>query len=260
MALNLITAPTPVAPAGLADYVAQNNLLEAGFLNTEQPLRVISGNIPESTVLQIGDAIYRADGDTAIGGVASDYVKVTPAGATAAADYVASLAGVTWNKTYNGYYDVGGNLYIFDEGKALAAGQIATVFGRYLMQNGDGNIPGNITTLGGIDAGNNGNFLKIKVMNIGDWDMNTDQSKAVAHGLTKTKILAVTGYVRNDSEGYRYPFGTADSASDGDMEVWVLRVGDTNIDLFRLVGGQMDSVSFQATSYNRGELVIIYEV
>lgn len=148
MALNLITAPTPVAPAGLADYVAQNNLLEAGFLNTELPLRVISGNIPESAVLHVAGAIYRADADTAIGPTgATDYVKITPAGATASADYVADLTGVTWHADYSGYYDVGGNLYIFDEGKAVNAGEIATVFGRFLMQesNGDVNIGGDLS-------------------------------------------------------------------------------------------------------------------
>ena len=140
MALNLIVAPTPVAPAGLADYVAQNNLIEAGSLNTEQPLRVISGDIPESTVLQIGGAIYRADSDTAITGGASDYVKVTPAGATASAAYVADLTGVTWNKTYNGYYDVSGNLYVFNESKALYNGEIAAIQTRYLNIEEDGNI------------------------------------------------------------------------------------------------------------------------
>lgn len=138
MALNLITAPEPVAPEDLDDYVAQNNLTEALNLMMEQPLRVISGNIPESAVLQIGGAIYRADSDTAITGGASDYVKITPAGATASAAYVADLSGVTWNKTYNGYYDVSGNLYIFNEAKALIDGEIATVQTRYLETDEDG--------------------------------------------------------------------------------------------------------------------------
>ncbi len=62
---------------------------------------------------------------------------------------MANLAGVTWNAAYNGYYDVSGNLYIFNEGKAVQAGEIASVFSRFLMQEENGDInPGNDIILG----------------------------------------------------------------------------------------------------------------
>jgi hypothetical protein len=140
MAINLITAPTPTAPASLADYQAQNNLLEAGFLNGMDKIQFDSNLILEGAVFNIGGAIYRADSNTAITGTPSNYVKITPAGSTASAAYVSNLSGVSWDAAYNGYYDGSGNLYLFDEGKALYNGQIATVFGKYLQQQKNGDV------------------------------------------------------------------------------------------------------------------------
>lgn len=253
MALNLITAPTPSAPSGLADYVAQNNLLEAGFLNINSPLQVISGNIPESAVFQIGGAIYRADSDTAISGVASDYVKITPSGATASAAYVANLTGVSWNSDYNGYYDVSGNLYIFHEGLALVAGEISTVFGRYAMQLANGDTP----VIG------NGKALLPKVIDIGDWNMDSTQSVDIAHGISDhTKIRAVSAVIRKDDETDHYVLGgiKLSTLPEEASTAWISYYDSTNVGLYRTTGGFFDSAVFDATSFNRGWITIWYEV
>jgi len=116
--------PYPEAlPTATSDYVKQNNLIETGFLRVNDPWPIVGGNIVRGSVFQLGGTVYLATSDTAIGGVASDYVKLTPSGdgSTCSADYVASLAGVSWNDAYNGYYDVGGNLYVFDEFQAFHA-------------------------------------------------------------------------------------------------------------------------------------------
>ena len=86
----------------------------------------MGSNVVKGAVFQVGGATYLATADTAITGSASDYVKLTISvdGLSLAPSYVADLTGVTWSSTYNGYYDVGGNLYIFDELKAYAAGTI----------------------------------------------------------------------------------------------------------------------------------------
>lgn len=231
MALVLLTEITPVAPASLADYVAQNELLEASFLHGQDKINFDSDLILEGSIFNIGGSVYRADADTAITGVASDYVKITPAGATASAAYVSNLTGVTWNSAYNGYYDVGGNLYLFDEGKALYNAQIATVFGRYAMQqkSGDvycgrdlylkrhltisGNIVGNalisgLSTIGGTlgvtgaetaaSHKNDNVFLKWKLFT-GNLDGNGDAN--FAHGITVTKIIG-TIYSRYNGTYY----------------------------------------------------------
>lgn len=129
MAINRLLAPTD-PPTANADWTRLNALVSALALHQEQPLRIIGSNVVKGALFQIGGTLYLADADTAITGTPSNYVKITPSGdgSTCSASYVSSLTGVTWSSTYNGYYDSGSpaSLYIFDEGKAYTAGQIAS--------------------------------------------------------------------------------------------------------------------------------------
>ncbi len=124
--MGIVRVPYPNAlPTVVGDYQAQNNLLYAAFLYAQHPVPVVAGNIVKGAVFNVGGTVYQATADTAIGGGASAYVKITPAGAAATADYVANLAGVAWNDTYAGYYDGAGNLYLFDEAVAISSGALA---------------------------------------------------------------------------------------------------------------------------------------
>ena len=125
MALVLKTAPVD-PPVSDSDWTRTQELITMLFLGNNGPiLRVVGGNIVKGSVFQIGGAIYYADSDTAISGVESDYVKITPAGATASASYVDDLSGVSWNDEYNGYVDASGNLYVFDETIAISDGKLS---------------------------------------------------------------------------------------------------------------------------------------
>jgi len=128
MPIKKITAPSEV-PTSVVDYAAQNNLLEALLLSVQGAQRIVGANVAKGAIFYFGGTTYKADADTAISGSASDYVKLTPSvdGLTLAPSYVANLSGVAWNSTYNGYYDVSGNLYEFDETKAYAAGAISAI-------------------------------------------------------------------------------------------------------------------------------------
>lgn len=123
MALNRLdfgTTPNPVT----GDWALNAAILAKAFQNTYDPLQFVSTNIPQGATFQIGGVIYYGSSDTAITGTPSAYVKLTPnagdSGATCDAAFVANLTGVTWSKIYNGYYDVSGNLHIFDEILAIA--------------------------------------------------------------------------------------------------------------------------------------------
>ena len=175
MALNRIDYPANLTTQ--ADFSQHSELIETRFLDqVTPPLQVVAGVIPQGVVLQIGGAVYRSDSDTTITGTPSDYVRVTPDGATATAAYVSTLAGVSWAKQYAGYYDGSDNLYLFDEGKALAAGDIASVFGRYLSQqeNGDVRVGGTLNA-GNVNTGNGA--TEIFDMN---QDLRTDDNVAFA--------------------------------------------------------------------------------
>lgn len=128
-AINKVTYPA-TTPAAVSDYQKQNAQIAALVLVTDDAQKIIGTNVVKGSLFNVGGTPYLADGDVAISGVASAYVKLTPSvdTLTLAPSYVASLTGVTWNSTYNGYYDVSGNLYVFDEILALASGAIATAY------------------------------------------------------------------------------------------------------------------------------------
>jgi hypothetical protein len=153
MAIIRIPYPEPL-PLYSSDYVKQNNLIEQLFLCTYRPVEIVSGNIQRGAVIQCGGTVYYADADTAITGTPSDYVKLTPSGdgSSLSASYVANLTGVSWNQAYNGYYDVSGNLYIFNEAIALGNGEISAVKTKYLQQdqNGDVSIGNDLKVYGSI--------------------------------------------------------------------------------------------------------------
>ena len=122
MAINKITDPSAL-PTSTDDYVAQNNAINTHTLNTTPPYPVSGSNIVKGSVFNIGGDLFYTDSDTAITGVSSDYVKLTPGATTAVPTYETAAnitANVTWNDAYNGYYDSSGNLYIFDEVNAFS--------------------------------------------------------------------------------------------------------------------------------------------
>ena len=94
----------------------------------------------------------------------------------------------------------------------------------------------------------NGNLITT-IVNIGDWNMDTDTSVTIAHGIADyTKIRAINVMIRNDATtsvscliGIYGAIGTVDS---------------TNIELTRATSGAFDSVNYDSTSYNRGYITI----
>jgi len=128
MSLDRVSVVTPTAPVAITDYQAIIAQLEAR-LDAFTGREIVDGStIREGTIIVVGGVAYKATTDTSITGSASNYVKITPAGATASAAFVANLTGVSWSNAYGGYYDVGGNLHIFDEARAKNEGVISSVY------------------------------------------------------------------------------------------------------------------------------------
>lgn len=117
-------------PTADADWTSINNQIELLFLAINLPFRVdyAANLVKKGATFYISGTKYLCDDDTAITGTASPYVKLLPSGdgASVTASYVASLTGVTWSTTYNGYYDAGtpASMYYFDEHLAMATGVI----------------------------------------------------------------------------------------------------------------------------------------
>ncbi len=108
-----------------------------------------------------------------------------------------------------------------------------------------------------------GNNLKVKTVQIGDWNMDTTGTVSVAHGMSATdykNIRHISAVVRNDANTEFYPLNSMNSAS-GQIRGGISKVDATNVIMFRTVsiGYDADVPNFDSTSYNRGYITIIYE-
>ncbi|MDH4127365.1 MAG: hypothetical protein OEV44_01330 [Spirochaetota bacterium] len=261
MALNRVDPPQAL-PVTTADYQAQNNLTQASFLTLNETIEFETTSIFKGTVLQVGGTVYLADADTTITGTASNYVKITPAagGATAAASFVANLTGVTWNSTYNGYYDGSGNLYIFDEALAIKNGALT------VAKTKDGRNKQPLTPTSDVQFNNmiansvktDNTFLKTKTFNLGFWNMNTTRTIAITHGLTLNKIRSVDILIQTDTQTVVTPLTIYSDAAGVHGGFYSIQSG--GISLTRADNGYYDSIQYESTLINRGWMIITYEV
>lgn len=90
--------------------------------------------------------------------------------------------------------------------------------------------------------------LRVTVIDIGDWDMDTTSPTSVAHGLTRSTIRAADVIIRNDADSAYYKLSNYGQIS----------FTDTNVSLARDAGSVFDSTSYDSTSYNRGWITIWY--
>lgn len=104
-------------------------------------------------------------------------------------------------------------------------------------------------------VGDNGVSLKMKVIDIGDWDMDTDVLATVAHGLTLANIRQVSVVIRRNDNAVYYDFPSS-SASNTTVEAATVDTSD--IVLSRGTSGFFDDVAFNSTSFNRGWVTIFY--
>lgn len=102
------------------------------------------------------------------------------------------------------------------------------------------------------------NAIHFKIIDIGDWNMDTTIAVNINHGLDASKIRAVSAVVRPDSPGTNiYPV-TPGPALDATSDISAEYVSSTFIQFKRRAGGVFDNASFSATSYNRGWITITY--
>ncbi len=118
-------------------------------------------------------------------------------------------------------------------------------------------ITGAASLDGGFDTGDDVT-LKMKTIDIGDWNMDSTTNVSVAHGLTLANIRFAHVTVRKDSaQGSGLVFGSASATDDG-MQCWVDEINATDVILYRITSGRMDTTTYDETSYNRGWIHIWY--
>ena len=99
------------------------------------------------------------------------------------------------------------------------------------------------------------NIIHTKIINIGDWNMDTTTTISIAHGLTLTKIRSVSVMVINDLGD---SFNQLEADGNGYSNGYISYIDATYIVLGRLLSGNFDNIFYDSTSYNRGWITIIY--
>jgi hypothetical protein len=142
----------------------------------------------------------------------------------------------------------------------LSLGGALTTSGAYaltLTTTGATNIT--LPTTGTLATTDATNPIRTRVVEIGDWNMDTATSKSVTHGLDVTKIIGVSGVIRNDTDSNRYALtpGMYVKVTSNHLQAWITSIVSTVIYLEH-AGEQYNNTNFDSTSYNRGWLVIQY--
>jgi hypothetical protein len=106
----------------------------------------------------------------------------------------------------------------------------------------------------------NGNQILAKVVEIGDWNMDSTSSINIDCGINTKRIIAVIPKIRPDSTGAlhsRY-YGDVTVVGIGVTVINAWGISETTLTLNREDGPPFDNAQFDETDYNRGWLLIIY--
>ena len=97
------------------------------------------------------------------------------------------------------------------------------------------------------------NGLATKIVNIGDWNMDSTNFVEVAHGLTFSNIRHVSVAIRLDDD-----IGDTLLIPSETDDIEQISCDTTNVSITRTLGGTFDTTNFDKTSFNRGYITIIY--
>ncbi len=101
-------------------------------------------------------------------------------------------------------------------------------------------------------------IIKTKIIEIGDWNMDTTATIDVAHGLTDfNKMRTINVFIKDDPATNLFPLNRHDSSGSvhGSVDV----ISSSIIRILRITGGIFDSSLFDSTSFNRGFITIEFE-
>lgn len=119
----------------------------------------------------------------------------------------------------------------------------------------------NMNNSAGVIETENQVVIKTKVIEIGDWNMDTNPFVDIPNPVDLEKIRSIDVIIRHDISGggLTYPltriFDNTDPTVQGSVGFM-----EADIRLYRIDGGFFDSTSFDSTPWNRGWITITYEV
>ena len=139
---------------------------------------------------------------------------------------------------------------------ANEADSTAVNMGVGLVDNSDA-----IDVDGIVEQGTGTHELKVKVLDIGDWNMDGTSAVAIAHGLGAAykKIRTISVVIRDDNDANYYLLNTV-NATAGTLLGGCTTFNVTTVNIARVASAGFDAALFNATTFNRGWITIWYEV
>jgi hypothetical protein len=208
------------------DLFVGGNVDVTGTMTIDDDLTVTSGdvNITSGDLnVSSGDAyIY---GDTICSGAIHIYDVTESTSVSAGALIVDGGVGIAKNLNVNGNVDVNG-----------------------VIKKSNLGIRGFITI--GITDFSTNSAIRIKIFEMGDWNMAVTTNIEITHNLTWTKIINVHAIIQGDGGSVRYFLQDGNKGS--------IDINSTKIILWRLTDGYFDNPGFDATSFNRGWVFVEY--
>ena len=147
---------------------------------------------------------------------------------------------------------VANGLATLDENTTIPLDQITGKSATYATSAG---TAGTASTANKLTDGSHNIFVTL--LDIGDWDMQNVASVSIPHGLTLSNIRSVQGLIRQDDGSYSVgliPY----IMTAAEPDAYINQVTATDIVLARKAGGTFVSSYWNATSYNRGWLVVTH--
>jgi hypothetical protein len=131
-----------------------------------------------------------------------------------------------------------------------------------VAKSGD-SMSGVLQMLAGFRNENSGIVFKIKIVPIGDWNMDANPTVDVPHGIADPrKIRSVRGIIRRDDDQFYFTFPQYRLLASGvldRLDIAGINASSNFITLERVDNGSFDIPIFDSTGFNRGWLVIEYE-
>lgn len=101
------------------------------------------------------------------------------------------------------------------------------------------------------------NSIGIKVLPIGNWNMDSTVSVSVAHGITGA-IVFCQALIINDNATGSLNLETSASENTDYYPSGYYIVESSNISLYRATGRVFDSTDYDSSPFNRGYIIIAY--
>jgi len=135
-----------------------------------------------------------------------------------------------------------------------AGGSVLATPNAVAVRDGDGKLAGDI--LGNATTATKHGVLNVKVLDIGDWDMDASPSVSVSvPGIDLSKVRGLSIAIRHDSGGINDLMGDLGGTA---IVAPAVTMASNSVTMNRKTGGVFDSTSYDSTSYNRGWITIWY--